>query len=46
MNKRTRNLMKPEIKSRDFGRMVCAMAGNIFAETTGARVAWRAGVNG
>jgi rhamnose utilization protein RhaD (predicted bifunctional aldolase and dehydrogenase)/NAD(P)-dependent dehydrogenase (short-subunit alcohol dehydrogenase family) len=35
---KTRNLMKTEIKSVDIGRMVCAMAGNIFAKTTGAQV--------
>lgn len=35
---KTRNLMKTEIKSVDIGRMVCAMAGNIFAKTTGAQI--------
>ncbi len=35
---KTRNLMKTEIKSADIGRMVCAMAGNIFAKTTGAQI--------
>lgn len=35
---KTRNLMKTEIKSADIARMVCAMAGNIFAKTTGAQI--------
>jgi hypothetical protein len=30
--------MKTEIKSVDIGRMVCAIAGNIFAKTTGAQI--------
>lgn len=35
---KTRNLMKTEIRSADVARMVCAMAGNIFAKTTGAQI--------
>jgi len=35
---KTRNLMKTEIKSRDVGDMVAAMAGPLFGKTTGAQV--------
>ncbi len=35
---KTRNLMKTEIKSRDVGRMVAAMASPLFAKTTGAQI--------
>lgn len=35
---KTRNLMKTEIRSRDVGRMVAAMASPIFAKTTGAQI--------
>ncbi|MDB6133520.1 MAG: short-chain dehydrogenase [Verrucomicrobiales bacterium] len=35
---KTRNLMKTEIRSRDVAAMVCAMAGPIFAKTTGAQI--------
>lgn len=35
---KTRNLMKTEIKSREVGAMVAAMAGPLFARTTGAQV--------
>lgn len=33
-----RNLMQTEIRSRDVGRMVSAMAGSLFGKTTGAQV--------
>ncbi|MEM7698653.1 MAG: bifunctional aldolase/short-chain dehydrogenase [Verrucomicrobiota bacterium] len=35
---KTRNLMKTEIKSKDVGNMVSAMASPLFAKTTGAQV--------
>lgn len=35
---KTRNLMKTEIRSRDVGEMVSAMAGPLFGKTTGAQV--------
>jgi rhamnose utilization protein RhaD (predicted bifunctional aldolase and dehydrogenase)/NAD(P)-dependent dehydrogenase (short-subunit alcohol dehydrogenase family) len=35
---KTRNLMKTEIRSRDVAAMVAAMAGTIFAKTTGAQI--------
>ncbi len=35
---KTRNLLKAEIKSADVGAMVSAMAGKVFAKTTGAQV--------
>lgn len=35
---KTRNLLKTEIKSRDVGRMVAAMAGPVFGKTTGAQI--------
>lgn len=35
---KTRNLMKTEIKSKDVGRMVAAMASPLFGKTTGAQV--------
>ena len=33
-----RNLMKTEIRSRDVGRMVSAMASSLFGKTTGAQI--------
>jgi rhamnose utilization protein RhaD (predicted bifunctional aldolase and dehydrogenase)/NAD(P)-dependent dehydrogenase (short-subunit alcohol dehydrogenase family) len=35
---KTRNLMKTEIKSKDIGRMVAAMASGLFGKTTGAQI--------
>jgi rhamnose utilization protein RhaD (predicted bifunctional aldolase and dehydrogenase)/NAD(P)-dependent dehydrogenase (short-subunit alcohol dehydrogenase family) len=35
---KTRNLMRTEIKSREVGAMVSAMAGPLFARTTGAQI--------
>lgn len=35
---KTRNLMKTEIRSQDVATMVCAMAGTVFAKTTGAQI--------
>ncbi|MDF1860851.1 MAG: bifunctional aldolase/short-chain dehydrogenase [Verrucomicrobiales bacterium] len=35
---KTRNLMKTEIKSKDVGNMVAAMASPLFGKTTGAQV--------
>jgi rhamnose utilization protein RhaD (predicted bifunctional aldolase and dehydrogenase)/NAD(P)-dependent dehydrogenase (short-subunit alcohol dehydrogenase family) len=35
---KTKNLMKVEIKSKDIGNMVAAMAGPLFAKTTGAQI--------
>jgi len=35
---KTRNLLKTEIKSRDVGKMVAAMASPLFGKTTGAQV--------
>jgi enoyl-[acyl-carrier-protein] reductase (NADH) len=35
---KTRNLLKTEIKSRNVGEMVSAMAGSLFGKTTGAQV--------
>ncbi|MCB1085630.1 MAG: bifunctional aldolase/short-chain dehydrogenase [Verrucomicrobiae bacterium] len=35
---KTRNLMKTEIKSKDVGRMVAAMASPLFGKTTGAQI--------
>ncbi|CAN5688628.1 bifunctional aldolase/short-chain dehydrogenase [soil metagenome] len=35
---KTRNLMKTEIKSKDIGNMVAAMASPLFAKTTGAQI--------
>lgn len=35
---KTKNLMRTEIKSRDVARLVAAMAGDVFAKTTGAQV--------
>ncbi len=35
---KTRNLLKTEIRSKDVGRMVAAMAGPIFGKTTGAQI--------
>lgn len=35
---KTRNLLKTEIKSRDVGNMVAAMASPLFGKTTGAQV--------
>ena len=35
---KTRNLMKTEIRSREVGAMVSAMAGPLFARTTGAQI--------
>lgn len=35
---KTRNLMKTEIKSKDVGRMVAAMASGLFGKTTGAQI--------
>jgi rhamnose utilization protein RhaD (predicted bifunctional aldolase and dehydrogenase)/NAD(P)-dependent dehydrogenase (short-subunit alcohol dehydrogenase family) len=35
---KTRNLMKTEIKSKDIGRMVAAMASALFGKTTGAQI--------
>ncbi len=35
---KTRNLMKTEIKSKDIGRMVAAMASPLFGKTTGAQI--------
>jgi rhamnose utilization protein RhaD (predicted bifunctional aldolase and dehydrogenase)/NAD(P)-dependent dehydrogenase (short-subunit alcohol dehydrogenase family) len=35
---KTRNLMKTEIRSRDVGEMVAAMASPLFGKTTGAQV--------
>ena len=37
-NHKTRNLMKTEIKSKDVGNMVAAMASPLFGKTTGAQV--------
>ena len=37
-NHKTRNLMKTEIKSKDVGNMVAAMASPLFGKTTGAWV--------
>lgn len=35
---KTRNLLKAEIKSKDIGNMVSAMASPLFAKTTGAQI--------
>jgi NAD(P)-dependent dehydrogenase (short-subunit alcohol dehydrogenase family) len=35
---KTRNLMTTEIKSKDIGNMVAAMASPLFAKTTGAQI--------
>lgn len=35
---KTKNLMKVEIKSKDIGNMVSAMAGPLFAKVTGAQI--------
>ncbi len=35
---KTRNLLKTEIKSRDVGQMVAAMASPLFGKTTGAQI--------
>jgi rhamnose utilization protein RhaD (predicted bifunctional aldolase and dehydrogenase)/NAD(P)-dependent dehydrogenase (short-subunit alcohol dehydrogenase family) len=35
---KTKNLMKVEIKSKDIGNMVAAMASPLFAKTTGAQI--------
>ncbi len=35
---KTRNLLKTEIKSKDVGNMVAAMAGPLFGKTTGAQI--------
>ena len=35
---KTKNLLKTEVTSKDVAAMVCAMAGRIFAKTTGAQV--------
>lgn len=35
---KTRNLLKTEIKSKDIGRMVAAMASPLFGKTTGAQI--------
>jgi len=35
---KTRNLMKAEIKSKDVGEMVAAMASSLFGKTTGAQI--------
>ncbi len=35
---KTRNLLKTEIRSRDVGDMVAAMAGPLFGKTTGAQI--------
>ncbi|OAI56612.1 short-chain dehydrogenase [Verrucomicrobiaceae bacterium SCGC AG-212-N21] len=35
---KTKNLMKVEIKSKDIGNMVAAMAGPLFAKVTGAQI--------
>jgi len=40
---KTRNLMKTEIKSRDVGLMVSAMASPLFGKTTGAQVPFDGG---
>ncbi|MCF6331349.1 MAG: bifunctional aldolase/short-chain dehydrogenase [Sulfurimonas sp.] len=36
---KTNNVLKTEIKSSDVAELVCAMAGKIFAKTTGSQVA-------
>jgi rhamnose utilization protein RhaD (predicted bifunctional aldolase and dehydrogenase)/NAD(P)-dependent dehydrogenase (short-subunit alcohol dehydrogenase family) len=36
---KTNNVLKTEIKSTDVARLVCAMAGDVFAKTTGSQVA-------
>ncbi len=33
-----KNLLKTEVSSGDVAAMVCAMAGKLFAKTTGAQV--------
>ena len=35
---KTKNLLKTEVTSKDVAAMVCAMAGRVFAKTTGAQV--------
>jgi enoyl-[acyl-carrier-protein] reductase (NADH) len=35
---KTKNLMKVEIKSKDIGNMVSAMASPLFAKVTGAQI--------
>ncbi len=35
---KTKNLLKTEVTSKDVAAMVCAMAGSVFAKTTGAQV--------
>jgi len=35
---KSRNLMRTEIKSRDVGAMVAAMASPLFGKTTGAQI--------
>ena len=35
---KTKNLMKVEIKSKDIGNMVAAMASPLFAKVTGAQI--------
>jgi len=36
---KTNNILKTEIKSNDVAELVCAMAGKVFAKTTGSQVA-------
>jgi len=33
-----RNVLKKDVKSKEVARMVCAMAGSVFAKTTGAQI--------
>jgi enoyl-[acyl-carrier-protein] reductase (NADH) len=35
---KTKNLMKVEIRSKDIGNMVAAMASPLFAKVTGAQI--------
>ena len=35
---KSRNILKIEVKTKEVARMVCAMAGSVFAKTTGAQI--------
>ena len=35
---KSRNILKTDVKTKEVARMVCAMAGPVFAKTTGAQI--------
>ena len=35
---KSRNILKTDVKTKEVARMVCAMAGSVFAKTTGAQI--------